>query len=186
MQVLIDELPPEHIWERHTQGTRLVDYPIRRHSVTQSNPDAEEDQWIPEPAFHEYSMSKIDEQPETLLKKARKRMNAALGIAGSDDSSSLANSRASKIRGKIGGLLGLRPSRQSHDQVKEPLELSRPTDLISLILWPFRRIQRKFGHHKEPVSSDLEYENPGEQSAKAKGKERETELEFEPESSVDE
>lgn len=187
MQVLIDELPPQSIWNRHTHGTRLVDYPIRRHSVAQSNPDADQDQWIPEPAFHEYSMSTVEGRPRTFFKKARKRIKAASAIASSGDSSSLVKLRGRKIRDKIGSFLGLRPSGQGHDRAKEPLELGKPTGLMSLMLWPFRRVQRKFGHRKESVGCpEMETENPGEPSAKAKGKEREVQLELEPESSVDE
>lgn len=141
---------------------------------------------MPEPAFHEYSMSTIEGRPRTLFKKARKGIKAALGIASSDDGDSPVKSRGSRMRGKIGRFLGLRTGGQGHDRVKEPLELGRPTGLMSLILWPFRRIQRKFGHRKESVDCEMENKNPGEQSAKAKGKEREIELEFEPESSVDE
>lgn len=186
MQVLIDELPPQNIWERHTHGTRLVDYPIRRHSVTQSNPDADQDQWMPEPAFHEYSMSTIEGRPRTLFKEARKRFKAAFGIVSSDDNSSLVKSRGSKIRGKIGTFFGLYPDGQGHDRDKESLKLGRPTGLLSLMLWPFKRVQRKFGHRKESVDCEMENENPSEQSTGAKGKEREVEVECESESSVDE
>lgn len=186
MQVLIDELPPQHIWQKHTHGTSLVDYPIRRHSVTQSNPDADETYWMPEPAFHEYSKSEIEGRSSTLIRKVRKRLEAAMGIANSDDSPSPMRSRASTLRRKIGGWLSQSRGERGHHSIEEPLALTRPTDLGSLLLWPFRRLQHKFGHRKESVDCEVKNENPAEESAKAKAKGRGNRLACESESSLDE
>lgn len=186
MQVLINELPPQHIWQRHIHGTSLVDYPIRRHSVTQSNPDADETYWIPEPAFHEYSKSDIEGPSSTLITKIRKRIEAAIGIASDEDNPAPVRSRASNLRRKIGGLFGQSRGRQGHDRVEEPLELTRPTGFGSLMLWPIRRLRQKFGHRKESVDLEVEHEHPDEERARAKGKERESEPACESESSLDE
>lgn len=183
MKILIDELPPQNYWAKPVHGTSLTDYPIARHSISQSNPDIDRSHWTPQPAFHKYSDLKCEGHPKTLTKKERERLGTDMDSASSDSSSSPKETRPSRIRVKMKKLFshGRGGGGKVVDQENEPMISTGPTETMSL----GRRVRENLRHKlagRRPLGNEVREDIPTEQSTKTKGKGRESEPESGPSS----
>lgn len=188
MKALIDELPPQNVWQKHTRGTSLADYPIAKYSISQSNPHLDRSLWMPLPAFYDYSKVKSEGHPSTLTNKERRRLEADLFDSESfDGGSSSVKSRASKIRGNLENLMGVRHGAGGNNRITESKLLVNASKVKSLIRRLSERLGRKLNRRKSVDDEEVDFddESQAESNAKAKGKRRESEPESEDDESED-
>ncbi|KAJ4423884.1 hypothetical protein N0V82_001468 [Gnomoniopsis sp. IMI 355080] len=189
MKALIDELPPHNIWQKHTHGTSLADYPISKYSISQSNPLLDRSLWMPPPAFYDYAKVQSGEHPSTLTNKVSRRQEGNLFDSESyDGTSSPVRSRTSKIRGNLENLLGVRCDAGGNKRVKESNLLVNPNTTKSLIRRLSRSLRRKLKGLRSTEDKDVDFEDEiqTKSNAKAKGKRRESEPESEDDESKEE
>lgn len=186
MKVLIDELPPQHIWKKHARGTSLADYPVAKHSVSQSNPQVDRTQWTPEPAFYDYSKVKSEGHTKTVTKKECESTEESMASASSGGDSPPAKSRASKIRDRLENLMGVDRGDGGNDQARESSSSANPTEATSLRRRMLARLQRRLKHRSSTDDKKVDDVDQAESSAKARGKRRESEPESDDDSVADE
>lgn len=186
MKALIDELPPQDVWKKHTHGTSLYDYPIARHSISQSNPHMDRSHWTPESAFHNFYRLQSEGHADKLTNQGFKRQEAAVGSVSPDGDFSVVQSRASKVRGKLENLVGIRHGDMEDDPATESQLTFNPTKSMSVTRSLFKKVQRRLKGRRSVEIEKTDNEGQTEPSEKSKGKRRESEPKSDNDSILDE